>query len=174
MGTLAACATPPAPDPLPYRFAIGGFRDSRPAEETATPAPFSFDQQALLRGLQHAMPYTLFGSEDATLTLDLTHYEATHYADSYAISMVMEMTGVDQYGRDINHVPLMCSSVQRRGFELADYAQQVWQQKTLNALTPEARDQKMWQQVFGACVRDMAGQFGKALVASQTMRKDMP
>lgn len=173
LALLAGCATPPPPEALPYRFAIGSFNDSRPPEQTATDTPFPFDQTTFMRSLQQAMPYALFGSEDARLNLSLTHYEATHYATSYAVSMVMDMTGTDQHGRTVAAQPLMCSAVQHRGFELADYAQQVWSDKNLNALTPAAREQTMWQQVFATCVRNLAEQFGKTLVASQTARKDV-
>lgn len=126
---------------------------------------FPFKQAAFLQELRNQMPYTVFGSEDASLHLSLTHYEATSYNGSYALSMVFSMRGKDQYQRELTSPTIMCSAVQRRGFEAADYAQQVWDDKNLYALTPQARDQKMWHRVFGQCVASLAEQFGQAMTA---------
>lgn len=162
---LAACSPPKQVDPLPYRFSIGGFSDARTAENKSTMTPFPFRQAAFFKELRSQMPYTVFGSEEASLHLSLTHYEATTFQNSFALSMVFSMRGIDQHRRDVTAPTIMCSAVERRGFEAADYAQQVWADKNLHALTPEARDQKMWQRVFSACVANLAEQFGQALTA---------
>lgn len=165
---LSACVPPPQPAPLPYRFSIGKFDDKRTAEQMGDISPYQFSQTAFLTELRKAMPYTLFGSEDASLRLGLTHFEATTFDDSFALSMVMEVEGADQYNRKLASQPLMCSAVENRGFELDEYAQQVWQDKNLQALTPAAREQKMWDKLFSTCVRHLAGQFGQVLVEQQT------
>lgn len=165
---LAACVPPPQPAPLPYRFSIGKFEDKRTPEQLGDITPYQFSQPAFLVELRKAMPYTLFGSEDASLNLGLTHFEATTFDDSYALSMVMEVEGSDQYHRTMASQPLMCSAVENRGFELDEYAQQVWKDKNLQALTPAAREQKVWDKLFSACVRHLANQFGQVLVQQQT------
>ncbi|MCP5405442.1 MAG: hypothetical protein H6922_04380 [Pseudomonadaceae bacterium] len=167
---LAACATPSAPQPLPYRFSMGAFTDERSSEELALPQTFPFSQAMFFNQLRKVMPYSIFGSAEAALDVAMTHYEATRYGDSYAVSMVMEMRGRDAYARGLLKKPFMCSAVAHRGFELDDYAQQVWTDKNLTALTPAAREEKMWHQVFSTCVRDLADQFGSALVAAQTAK----
>lgn len=166
---VGACAPPPRMEPLPYRFTIRQFADARPAAAyNQATAQYPFTQKEFLENLRAAMPYSMFGSEDAGLALTLTHYEATHYNDSFAVSMVMEMHGTDQYARPLAKRPIMCSSVEGRGFELDDYAQQVWADKNLDSLSSQERDRKMWQRVFGACVRELADKFGQIVVQQQT------
>lgn len=168
---VSACVPPKPIQPLPYRFSIGSFTDGRPEENRTMPTPFPFRQATFFNEIRQEMPYTLFGSEEAALHLTLTHYEATSFQDSYALSMVFAMKGTDQYKRDLTSPTIMCSAVERRGFEGADYAQQVWDDKNLYALTPEAREQKMWERVFGRCVRSLAEQFGQAMLSDGTAPK---
>lgn len=156
---------------MPYRFAIGSFSDGRSAQNKGMASPHPFRQAAFFQELRDQMPYTVFGSEDASLHLTLTHYEATSYNGSYALSMVFSMRGKDQYHREITSPTIMCSAVERRGFEAADYAQQVWNDKHLYALTPQARDEKMWKRVFGACVANLAEQFGQAMTSDSVAPK---
>jgi hypothetical protein len=169
---LGACVPPKPQEPLAYRFSVASFKDVRKPEDKGLPTPFPFRQAAFFQELRNQMPYTLFGSEDAGLHLTLTHYEATSHNGSYALSMVFGMKGTDQHRREITSPTIMCSAVQRRGFEAADYAQQVWDDKNLYALTPEARDQKMWDRVFSACVESLAEQFGQAMLADGVAPKE--
>ncbi|MFZ2587264.1 MAG: hypothetical protein WAZ18_04000 [Alphaproteobacteria bacterium] len=167
--TLTACAPPPQPMPLPYRFTVGSITDARSEAELTDPMPYGFNQTTFLQNLRKAMPYTLFGSENASLNLTLTHFETTTFDDSFALSMAMKVEGVDAYNRPLAHKPIMCSEVQNRGFELDEMAQQVWADKNTVALTPQARNAKMWDKLFDACVRNLADQFGQVLVQQQTV-----
>ena len=167
----AACVPPPEPMPLPYRFSIGRFDDKRSADQFGQPAPYQFSQPVFLQELRCAMPYILCGGGDASLHLALTHFEATKFENSHALSLPFQVEGVDSPNRPLASRPIMCSEVQGQGFELDEYAQQVWQDKNLRALTPTARDQTMWGKLFKACVRNLAGQFGQAIVNQDPVRR---
>lgn len=164
---LAGCAVQPPLEPLPYRFGVARVLDGRDQAQLELPAVYPFSQTGFLKSLRGALPYGLFGSETATLSLTLTHYQSTVFHDSFALSMVVQMDGEDNYGRKLVGQPVMCSSVMSRGYELNEYAQQVWKDKNLNSLTPAAREQKMWQRVFDTCVQELGRKFGQALAQQQ-------
>jgi hypothetical protein len=171
---LGGCAAEQQVTPLAYRFSIAKLEDGRSSEEMQSPVKYPFDQQEFITAMGAGLPYSIFGSAPAGLDLTLTHYEATSFNGSYAVSMVFKMSGKDAQERGLARRTVMCSSVQQRGFELLDYGQQVVEDKNLESLTPEARDRKMWHRVFDACVQELARKFGQALVETQTMPKAKP
>ncbi len=187
LGGLAACAgaikgttgiyIEPLPSPSPYNFTLASFEDMRdPNDLDKWQSPFVFRTMQFMQSWQQIWPTATFAQEPAKLSLVLRNYASSKSpTNDYAVSMVMDMSGTDQYGRKLGSTTGQCSVVMHKGFDLDELA--VAAQETgegCRALTPCARDARMWRMVTTNCVRQLAGQFSQVVHTNGAMSKETP
>jgi hypothetical protein len=168
MAGLAGCATTPAPDVLPYRFAVAGVVDARAADHDPLYDQYEFDAREMNADFSKLLAGSVFGGRDATLYLKLLRYRASMDNGSYALSMTVEGKALDDSTRprDVGHFVAGCDRIEHGGVaSLATYAGTMWQDRTLDPLTQEGRDRSMWHKAFDGCVGDLVTRFKQALLA---------
>ena len=94
----------------------------------------------------------------------LKHYEVTQFDGSYALSMVVNMSGVDSYGRPLAAKDIACSEVTKEGFTLDTYVTQVIEQKNLSPLTMDGRARTIWQTMYDGCTRQLVEDYAQAVL----------
>lgn len=167
----------PEPSPSPYRFALTSFEDMRdPQDNDKWQSPFVFRTTQFMQSWQQVWPTATFAQEPAKLALVLRNYASSKSpTNDYAVSMVMEMTGTDQYGRKLGHTTGQCSVVMHAGFILDELAVAVQETgEGCRALTQCSRDTRMWRMVTTNCVRQLAGQFSQAIHTNGVISKETP
>jgi len=167
---LAACADRPRPHdvgPWGYDFALGTYRDLRPHDDARLmESVWPFDIQNFTASWRRSVGRSVFASAPGTLDVLLERYRSTHSGHSFTLSMAVRLRARDAAGAVLAETPAQCVQVQR--VQLADlgaFGQQVARQGSLHPLTIDGRDATMWQKAWDLCVRDLAIQFGQALVA---------
>jgi hypothetical protein len=153
---LGACAAPKQATPLPYRFTVGHIADGRTEEFVGNGElmrAFPFDPNAFGTALRKHMVGHPFGGAEATVDVVLKHYEVTGFDKKYALSMVVRMSGVDEWGRKLATADISCSITARDGdFALDTYATQVLKEKSLQPLTMDGRVRKIWYDMYDSCL----------------------
>ncbi|MBI1309341.1 MAG: hypothetical protein GC129_05810 [Proteobacteria bacterium] len=168
---LASCAPTPAPKvgPWGYDFSLGMYKDLRPTEdETRLTNEVTFDPATFMASWQRHVARSIFANEPALLDVAVSHFEATRSANSYALTVDVNLRGRQENGRILADSPAHCDIVAQPGIGIIrDSVQQAVDKADPAALTPEGRRETMWQQVWDACVADISTQFGVALAAAR-------
>jgi hypothetical protein len=165
----------PLPSPSPYRFTLGSFEDLRDKQDADKwQSPFVFRTSQFMQSWQSVWPTATYGEQPASLSLALRNYASSKSgANDYAVSMVMDMRGTDQYSRPLGTTTGQCSVVMHKGFNLDELAMATQTKgEGCRALAPCAQDARMWRMVFTNCVRQLTGQFSQAIHTTGAIPKE--
>ena len=166
---LGACASNRAPEvPLPYRFTVGHIADGRTDDMVGNGEmmrAFPYNPTAFATTLRRHMTSHPMGSIDATVDVVLKHYEVTRFERDYALSMVVLMSGKDNWGRPLASAEIACSTTSNDGgFALDTYATQVIEQKSLKPLTMDSRASSMWYGMYDSCLKQTVRGYMQAVL----------
>lgn len=155
---------------LPFVFQVESFNDLRQLEsgsalaqavDTREKYPLNSDlmMKKLIRSMNNR---TLYNYENALLRIRLKDYAAVRDSNLQSVAFYADLTGVDKNGKVLASGLYSCFASKRLAVDFKGMFEKLT--ATDAPLHLESREEKLWQELYGECLADMARQFNADVV----------